>query len=409
MGRHIFHICICIWPSCFLLIQPTFAQKNSLQDSLTLKNGISKPNTIAAHPLGMLFYNLPHNFKLKASRRPSIDVQLSSGNIWGQPTTTYIPSLPEDRLEIKNIEFYSRIFHFDAINSPSQSYSFEYDGVIKDLRITAILPKGERSDLAIALRSFLLTEGKFPYTLFTGDQFIEFFHSNVAGGEDPFARRIIGLDQARIAYTDRSGQLLEISNKKFVLSGIEISHYHYPRLWSDLDIHLNLGLHLGANLSRYNRSIDLGFSTAAVKQVALSGNKTVLLGLGLNLLRKSTIKFQQNQTDLGTSNLLGSFEGHLEASMKSKRLGFHSIGINYRIQTPYNNKKEEQYYVPFNSDRVGRWHESSRHLYKYSSYWSLIYSFTKKTEFSIYLLQDLLVNNAPDFQTGIRVKLPLSF
>ncbi|MEX0315546.1 MAG: hypothetical protein AB3N18_15320, partial [Allomuricauda sp.] len=86
--------------------------------------------------------------------------------------------------------------------------------------------------------------------------------------------------------------------------------------------------------------------------------------------------------------------------------GYHSIGLNYRIQTPYHNKQEEAYYVPTSEENIKRWHDASRQLYKYQSYWSLIYSFTKKTVFSVYLQQDMLVNNAPDLQTGIRLKIP---
>ncbi|MEM7381570.1 MAG: hypothetical protein AAF361_10300, partial [Bacteroidota bacterium] len=137
-------------------------------------------------------------------------------------------------------------------------------------------------------------------------------------------------------------------------------------------------------------------------------NQQFLVGTGLNLLRRSMISFSEDQTDLGTSSFFGSFEGHLEYNRKTRRGGSHSIGVNYRIQTPYNNKEEEDYYVPFNPDRIKRWHEASRHLYKFPSYWSLIYSFTKGIEFSVYLQEDLLVNNAPDLQTGIRLRVPLS-
>ncbi|MFD0864072.1 hypothetical protein ACFQ1M_17795 [Sungkyunkwania multivorans] len=390
-----------------LTFQGLFSQDPILQDSTSFKNGISKPTTLATHPFGILFYTLPHNFKYQADRTSSLDLQLSSGNIWGQPVTAYIPTNADDRARMKDIAFFSRIAFFDPENSPSESYTFEYDGVVKDLRIALNIPLAKKQELLVTARAFMLTDGSFPYATITGDQFIESFHSNIAGGEDPFGRRVLGLDKAGIKYTDRDGNSLHISKDQFVFSGIETAYYYYPELLREKNIHLNFGAHLGTNLSKYNTSVDLGMSMAGVKTYRFSKNRSILVGLGLNLLKKDMISFVNDQTDLGTSSFFGSLETQIEFTRRNRNGGHHSLGINYRIQTPYNQKKEEDYYVPFNPDRIKRWHEAARHLYKYPSYWSLVYSFTKKAEFSIYIQQDLLVNNAPDIQTGIKFALPI--
>ncbi|MEM9000941.1 MAG: hypothetical protein AAGB24_11820 [Bacteroidota bacterium] len=401
---HFYTVCV-----LFLCFIPTKAQKPDLSDSLNIKNGISKPNTLATHPFGILFYTLPHNFAVQPSQNIVLHIQTSSGNIWGQPVKTYLPSQPSDRAQLKNIAFYQRIFVFDPENSPAESYSFEYDGVVKDFRVNAIIPSGAKSDISITFRSFLLTDGKLPFTWFTGDQFIEFFHSNIAGGEDPFGRRRVGLDRSGIAYEDRKGNSLKISNGEFVFSGIESAYYYYPSILSTLNISMNIGVHMGINLSEHNSSMDTGLSIAAVKDFDLNQKNHFLVGLGLNVWRKGFLEFKTDQTDLGTSTYFGSFEGHIEFTKENRKNANHSIGLNYRIQTPYNTKKEEDYYVPFNPDRIARWHEASRHLYKFPSYWSLIYSYTKRTEWSIYLQQDMLVNNAPDLQLGVRFGFPLTF
>lgn len=303
--------------------------------------------------------------------------------------------------------FYERISQFDTDAEAYDSFAFQYDGVVKDLRLAVRIPLMKHQELLISGRSFLLTDGKFPFSFFTGDRFIEYFHSNALGGEDPFGRKLLGLENAGISYTDRNGNEMNISENEFVFSGIETAYYFYPQIFSDKGISGNIGLHLGTNLSPYNSSIDLGISVAGLKVLKFRNDKEMSFGLGVNLLRKKMVKFSETQVDLGTSNFLGSMEGHVEYAYKGKHAGFHSFGLNYRIQTPYNNKEEEAYYIPHNPERIKRWHEASRHLYKFPSYWSLIYSFTKKVAFSIYLQQDFVVNNAPDLQTGIRMGIPV--
>ena len=375
-------------------------------DMYHLKNGISRPNIIATHPFGILFYTLPQNFKETPDKSATINLQINSGNIWGQPVTTFLPSDENIRQELENIAFFSRIFQFDESNLPSESYSFEYDGVIKDIRLSLGIPISKRGELSLTARSFILTDGTFPFSFVTSDRFIEFFHRNIAGGEDPFGRERLGLDQAGIRYIDRVGRELNISKNEFVFSGIEGAFYLYSSPFKN-NLFFNLGIHLGTNLSRYNSSLDLGLSFNGLKKYKLTSNSAFQIGTGIGILRKDLVNFNTNQTDLGTSNYFGNLEGHLEYSKKSRGGTFHSFGINYRIQTPYNNKAEEDYYVPFSPTRIARWHEASRHLYRFPSYWSFIYTVTKKVEFSIYLQQDLLVNNTPDIQTGLQLRIPV--
>ncbi len=391
----------------FLTLHPTASQKANT--SFSLKNGISKPYIQATHPFGVLLYTLPHNFKARPEQVSSINIQLNSGNVWGQQVTTFIPSSISDRTRMDAFAFYNRASQFDPNTNPSESYTIAYDGVIKDLRLTATFPLAQQNDLTITARSFLLSKGTFPSSFITSDRFIESFHSNLAGGNDPFGRKAIGFDQAQIHYIDRDGNSMLISPGAFVFSGIEAAFYFYPQILAKRNIHLNIGTHVGANLSSYNKSLDVGFSLAGIKEFKAKEKYLFLFGTGINIMRKSLISFGNNQVDLGTSTFLGSIEGHFEVSKRTNRNGYHSLGLNYRIQTPYNNKKEEAFYVPTSEGRIKRWHDASRQLYLHSSYWSLIYSFTKRTVFSIYLQQDMLVNNAPDLQTGVRIKIPFRF
>ena len=389
-----------------LLCPFQWVQSQTQPNSYNLKNGISRPNTLATHPFGILFYTLPQNFKESPDPSATIGLQFNSGNVWGQPVTTFLPSDENIRQQLENIPFFSRIFEFDESNLPSESYSFQYDGVIKDIRLVLGFPVGKQNEVTLTARSFLLTDGTFPFSFVTSDRFIEFFHRNIAGGDDPFGRERLGLDQAGIRYVDRNGREFDIAKNEFVFSGIEGAYYLYSNP-NNANLFFNLGFHIGANLSRLNSSLDLGLSFNGLKKYRLTSNSDFRIGTGIGILRRDLVNFNTNQTDLGTSNYFGNLEAHLEYSKKSRGGTFHSFGINYRIQTPYNNKAEEDYYVPFSPTRIARWHEASRHLYRFPSYWSFIYTITKKVEFSIYLQQDLLVNNTPDIQTGLQLRIPV--
>ena len=396
-----------VGPLVLFMLGSLSSYAQNTDTSRALKNGISRPNVLATHPFGLLFYTLPHNFRM-APEPSGLDISLNSGNIWGQPVDVYIPINEVDRVRMQEIPFFDRIYAFDTTLSPSETYQIQYDGVIKDFRMAYSFAVGEKNSISLSGRSFLLTEGTFPGTVFTGDRFIEFFHGQIAGGDDPFGRRERGLDQAGVEYVDRNGRSMTISQGEFVFSGIEFAYYHFPKIFSRQKIHVNLGAHIGTNLSRYNRSMDFGFSIAGVKSFTIAHKDLFQIGFGLNALRRSLILFNTDQTDLGTSSFLGSLETHLEYAFQTSKSSVHSFGLNYRIQTPYNKKEEEDYYVPVSPERIARWHEAAGHLYKFPSYWSLIYSFTKKLVFSIYLQQDMLVNNVPDFQTGIQLTIPLN-
>ena len=182
---------LCLVPCfiCILVLCPytnVSAQNADHNFTPTFKNGISKPNTLATHPFGILFYTLPHNFKKQPHKVPLLDINLSSGNIWGQPVGVHVPTSTNDRSRLKPIPFYNRQFSYDPTQSQSEIYWLQYDGILKDLRLAYSFPINLRQEVQISTRSFMLTKGKLPFSVITGDQFIEFFHSNIAGGEDPF-------------------------------------------------------------------------------------------------------------------------------------------------------------------------------------------------------------------------------
>ncbi|WP_430409495.1 hypothetical protein [Kordia sp.] len=382
-----------------------FAQSD--QDSIPpfTKNGISKPSIVSTNPFGIFISRLNHNFKLKASKRTELSINLESGNVWGPNVKTYIPSNESDRNGLIGIPWYSRQFFFDGDTQDAQSFEIETDGVIKGLRVDLTIPIAKNQELVVGLRAFMLTNGKFPFSIFTNDKFIEFFHENIAGGSDPFDRKVFGLDKASINYTDRNGRRLNVGNGDFLTAGIETHYYYYPKIWNDKKIYLNFGGHLGTNLSKYNMSMDIGLSAAGVKQFDLNDRNFILFGLGTNILRKNALDLQSDNLDFGTNDFIGSLETNVEYTFLSQGKTYHSFGLNFYVQTSLHKKEEDEYNVYIRDDEAfNSWGHGTRHLYKNNNYWTFVYTFTRKISTSIYIQQDFTVNNNPDLQTGVSVK-----
>ena len=392
----IFFLCVSLF---------TFAQSD--QDSIPAfaKNGISKPSILSTNPFGVFISRLNHNFKLKASRRMEIDIALESGNVWGPNVKTYTPNDPAIRREMSNIEWFSRQYFVDEETLDAGYFEIETDGVIKGLRANLTIPTGKNQELVVGFGASILTNGKFPFSALTTDRFIEFFHDNVAGGDDPFDRRVFGLDKAKFLYTDRNGRTFDLGNGDFLGAGIETHYYYYPTFLNDKKIYFNLGAHVGTNLSKYNMSMDIGASAAGVKQFDLNDRNYVLFGLGANLLRKNAIDLQSDNFDFGTNDFVGSFEVNGEYTFVSKGKTYHSFGINYYMQTSLHQKDEDDYNIYVrDEDSFNSWGHGTRHLYRDTNYWTFVYTFTRKISTSFYIQQDFTVNNNPDLQTGVSVK-----
>ncbi|MEM6720359.1 MAG: hypothetical protein AAF611_13625 [Bacteroidota bacterium] len=391
----------------FLLCVSFSLCAQSDQDSIPAysKNGISKPSILSTNPFGIFISRLNHNFKLKASRRMELDITLESGNVWGPTVQTYIPNDPVIQQQMSEILWFSRQYLVEEDMIDAGYFEIETDGVIKGLRGNLTIPTTKNQELIVGFRAFVLTNGKFPLSTLTSDRFIEFFHDNIAGGDDPFDRRVFGLDRAKFRYTDRNGRSFDRGNGDFLTAGIETHYYYYPTFLNDKKIYFNLGAHVGTNLSEYNMSMDLGASAAGVKQFDINDRNFVLVGLGANLLRKNAIDLQSDNFDFGTNDFLGSFELNGEYTFVSKGKTYHSFGLNCYLQTSLHKKDEDEYNIYVrDDDAFNSWGHGTRHLYKNNNYWTFVYTFTRKISTSFYMQQDFTVNNNPDLQTGISVK-----
>ncbi len=387
-----------------------FSQKDN--NISTLKNGIDKPSTLTIHHFGIFSSRINNNFKISSPKTPTLNFSLESGNTFHPFLEMYLPKDSEVREALSQVTWFYRNFTFiDQETTPADYENIVIDAVIKGFRVDYNFKINRENELEISLRSYLINNGKYPFSFFTGDESLEWFHSNIAGGEDPFGRRYYGLNQVNFKYTDRNGKVLEFDNGDFFMGGIELNHFYYPEFLINKkrNFFFNFGSHLGINTSKHNSSIDFGFSANAVKNIQLKRGNEFNFGFGVSILRKNIINFN-DVVELGNNKFLGTLESELEYTKYTQKRNYHAFGLNYQIQSRYNKIKEAYYYklIGLWQEINAGWHNGFSTLYQYSSNWTFLYTYgTPKYKLTLYLKEDFFVNNAPDIQTGVSLKIPI--
>lgn len=398
----------------FLLLFITFFSFGQKQDSIQLKNGIDKPSLLPIHHFGMFSARINQNFKIRPPEKSTLNISYSSGNTFHPFVEMYLPVDNTVREELRDKIWFNRQFQFiDQETTPAAYENIIIDAVFKNFRIDFNTKINKNHELGITLRSYLVTRGKYPFSFFSSDETIEWFHSNIAGGEDAFGRRYYGLNQVNVRHQDRNGNVLELKDGQFIFAGIEFNHFYYPDFINlkKKNIFINFGSHLGVNTSKDNPSIDFGLSGNILKKWTLKRKSEIRSSFGSSILRKNIVNFKDNIVDLGNNDFLGSLEAMFEFTKYTKKGNYNSVSVNYQLQTRFNKADEANYY-----QLVGKWQEINagwqngfEQLYKIQSAWTWLYTYGRENySFTIYIKEDLLVNNAPDLQTGISLKIPLS-
>jgi hypothetical protein len=355
---------------------------------------------------------MTQNFKIHASTAPQLHLETQSGNNFHAPVQAFLPDDPSLRAQFADQIWYFRVFDFvDQETTPAQVMDIEIDAVYKVYRPALTLPLNDRNEIRIGLRAFQTLKGNFFDSPFTNDESIEWFHSNIAGGEDPFGRKFYGVNEVAVKYTDRNGKTLNMRAGDIILGGLELAHTYYPELqkWNERNLFFNLQSQIGWNTSAYNNSLDLGLGINAVKKYHLNTKSDLWFGLGYSVLYKNLIDGRDN-LDLGNNRFLGSGEVMAQWTHQTSKGNQNIIGVNYQNQTSYF-KKEEADYFHLKGDYAAinqGWHYGYTTLIENLSSWSLLYTHVRpKISYTIYVKEDLNVNNAPDVETGISVQIPL--
>lgn len=396
------------------LIMNCFSTAQSNKDDfwneeLENSSDVIKPNTLSTHPFGIYISRLNHNFNVRNTDKYSFSVEVSSGNVVLPYVKSYELTDPNDRENSKNLPWHVREFAFDLNKVPSKIKEFEADGVIRSYRFNFTLPLTVNHELNFSLRANSLDRGKYPYSIFTSDESIEWFHRNIAGGKDPFSRYHYGINKAGISYKDENGKVLKMDNNNFTIPGVDINYTYYPKLEMNEKhhIYLNFGAQLGINTSRYNPAADFGISSSILKKMILKNKNILSFGLSAGILRQHIFEYG-NGVNLSNQDFLCSFEGLVNYKVKLKNHNHISYGINYHFQNSYN-KKSGMDYIVLTGERINtHWQKTISHLHEDLEGWSVICTYsTKRFSYFVYLREDLNLDNAPDLQTGIGVKMSI--
>jgi hypothetical protein len=261
----------------------------------------------------------------------------------------------------------------------------------------------------INTRMFSLDPGNLPYSSLTSDQFIEWFHSHLMGGEDPFARKAYGYNHAGIHFTDQNGNVFEMHDGDFLFTGIDLSYYYYPdfKSFEKRNLYTSFGLQLGINVSDVNPSVDIGINPTLIRKVILNKRSEIHLGASLGVLRQKMLQFGEG-VHLSNKNFLFSSEFLLDCILRFRKGRSVSFASSYWVQDSYY-KHDDFNYMVLTGERIStHWNYAISHLYRPITANNLIITYFKGGfACSVYFREDLLVDNAPDLQTGVGVKINL--
>lgn len=399
---------------CFLIYiliaANCYSQTEAQDNSGNLYNSTYYANTQSVHPLGLFISRVNNNFQIAPDQRMSVTTSYSSGNVWLPYVKSYAPINNEDRLAMQNYLWHERESRYDVSNSPSKTMEFHADGIIREYQIKLNFPISDKHEIKVNNRMFSIDAGEIPYSLLSSDQFIEWFHSNIYGGEDPFARKVYGFNQAKISYTDSHGEKIELDKGDFVFSGIDLSYYYYPdsKFLKSRNIYTNLGLQTGINTSKVNPSLDLGLNVTILKMMKLKNRaKEIRLGLSTAALGQKLVHFGPT-VELSNKAYIFSLELLLEYVKHINERSYFSVATSWLLQSSYFRKSDYESLVLTGQRASTHWHYALSHLYRKLSSNSLVFTYARNNiAFWVYLKEDLLVDNAPDAQTGLGIRFYL--
>jgi hypothetical protein len=379
--------------------------------SIAIENStdLIKPNLLSNHPLGMYISRINHNFKIRSAEKYSLSFEVSSANVMLPYVKSYELTDQSHRNLAAGVAWYNREFLFNLSDVPSKVKEFTADGIIRSYKFNFSHALSKNHELHFGLRSYSLDKGKYPFSFFTSDESIEWFHSNIAGGEDPFSRRHYGLNKAEISYKDENNNFVTMHNGDFRIAGIELSYFYYPKLKINKkkQIYLNFGTHFGVNISKYNPVADIGFSSSVIKKLVVRDKNILTVGLSAGALRQRFIKFG-DRVNISNQTVLYSFEGLLDYKKKLQNNNTISYGLNYAFQTSYNNKNDFEHIILTGQRLRTHWQQTLSHLYNTLEGWNIICTYSvNKFSYFIYAREDLKLDNAPDIQTGFGLKIAL--
>ncbi len=380
----------------FLIItsgRSAFCQKDSIN--------IWKPYLLSNHPLGIFTSRINHNFNSHASSKYQVSFTLSRGNVW-------LPEVVSNHLTKKaDQDFYSKILWHERESTfklnPAESKQeiLMADGIFSSYYLQLNGPLSKKADFNFSIKANQISGGKVPFSLLTSDQLLEWFHTNIAGGEDPFGRKLYDFNQNKFFYQDKNGGIINIEDDRLLLTEVSFDAYFYPvfSYFEKHNIKINTGIHTGGSIINNKVNFDLGLMSTLSKKIYSKKRLTIHTGFAGSALTPNIIK--SSKVSINQNKVLFSLESQWNFVRKIKPTRDFIFGINYHLQSAFQPTSELDNIVLTGKRNVSHWHYAGRSLHLGSQGWSFIFSIRNKAfTYSTFFREDFVVDNAPDFQVG---------
>ena len=372
----------------------------ALQFSVRAQNdstSLFKPYLLSNHPFGMFTSRINHNFNLQATHKKNISFTISRGNVWLPIATNKVPIHQTDRDILSEYEWHHRNYQITSRNiTDFETRTLEADGIFSSYYFQVNQPLADNWDAKFNLKLNSITGGKVPVAFLTSDEVIEWFHSNIAGGNDAFGRKKKAFGLGGFYFQDEDKNEITIDNNSFLLSEISADWNWYPKIESN-DFKSTGLIHTGVSKANKTYLFNLGASASAIKRWHLK-KRMFDLGVSTGILAPSV--FQKMPFDFNNKGWLGSLEIQSSYFFPHKSNWFIT-GVNFHGQSSFHKMSERNFNV-IESDRLSsHGHMAVSHLNRGIQGWTFVFSYqVKKFTISTFFREDFYVDNAPDVQVG---------
>lgn len=364
---------------------------------------IWKPYILANHPLQIFNSRINHNFSLSPRSKHNLSFTMSRGNVWLPKVDAFHLINSTDQNEYESVVWHHRQGKYEEsiLKPETLNESLEADGVFSTYYLEWSGPLYKKWDFNIGLKINQINKGKPPYSFLTSDALLEWFHTNVAGGEDPFARRQFDFNQNSLHYSDKNNNELNITNNKLLLTEFGSDLYYYPniRFLKENGIHTNIGLHTYTSIIESTFNLDLGMAITLSKVLRTTRKSVWTMGIAGSSLAPKLI--QTNQVQIQNKLTTNSIEAHWNYILNLKKNRKFILGINYHLQGSINRSTDLDHAILSGDRKSSHWNYAIKKQYEPLQGWTFIGSLkTKRFMYSTFFREDFVVDNSPDFQVG---------
>jgi len=358
-------------------------------------------NTLSTHPFGIFISRINSNFQIKQDNRISFVFNIANGNDWWPYVKSYTPTDPEIQQEMSKYIWHERENHYDK-NSPAKTKELTVDGTFRFYKININFPVAKNQEIKLYARGFSMDNFHVPYIV--SDEFIEWFHNHISMDGDVFGRQEYGYDHLIYYYKDENDKKIILSPNQFYFLGVELAYYYYPeiKILNKYGFFLNIGGQLGVNTTDINPTMDLGINSTITKRFNFK-KRSLFISFDGGILRQKLVSFKpgviiSNRDFIYSCELLLTYR-------KKLHKGCLDFTTTFYVQSSYFNPKEFDYIV-LTGKRRRHWNHAILDLYHPLTGNSFMLSYSGNIfSFSIYLREDLKVDNAPDAQVGAAFKI----